>query len=261
MTAAVAHSRIDAPPPRASDLAAVEDVVLDRHRAAGRGDVAALESLLHPVWCAKRPDGGEGWACETRAGFLARAGSRGAGGDALPVVTSAQMSCGDFAIVRTDEWAPPSARIHLLFKEHGVWRIAGEGTVAVAEGVRDARFTPRGDERDVLEVLGGYYDAVTFGDAGLLDRAFAPIWQMKNHQDGVVVAEDKPSFAARIAGRPLAGYRDDRQIADVQIVAGRLAYVRVDKPSSLSTTVFLFVKAGDRWWIVDKAWSARRPAR
>ena len=260
MTEAIAKGVADIDPMPVSDLAAVEAVVRRRYRAAEQGDPAALADVLHPVWTAKRAIAGDQSEVETRAAVLARTSATGRRIAAAPDVTSVQMCFGDFAIVRTDEWSPPSTCIHLLFKERGTWRIAGEAGVAASDGLRDPQFTPRAEEAAVLDVLAGYYRAVTTADADIIRRSFAPFWQMKNHQDGVVAAEEKPSFVERIARRPLPGYWDDRQIADVQIVADRLAYVRVDKPSGPSTTVFLFMKTAGAWSIIDKAWSARKPA-
>ena len=54
---------------------------------------------------------------------------------------------------------------------------------------------------------------------------------------------------------PLPGYDSDRKIADVQIIHGRLACVRVDKPSTAAVTVFLLVRSETDWRIAEKAWS------
>jgi hypothetical protein len=72
------------------------------------------------------------------------------------------------------------------------------------------------------------------------------------------VCEDRAEFLRRIEAGPMVGYARDRQVADVQIVHDRLAYVRVNKPSTPGVTVFLFFKLGQRWRMVDKAWSTAR---
>ena len=60
-------------------------------------------------------------------------------------------------------------------------------------------------------------------------------------------------------GKPLVGYVNDRQIADVQVAWDRLAWVHVDKPSGCVSTVFTFFRIGDAWRMVDKAWSEAKP--
>lgn len=171
------------------------------------------------------------------------------------VITSVQICHPEFAIVRADDWAACSTSIFLLLTDKTGWRIVGEAWAGAAVGERDERFASRMEEGAVLQVLEQYYRAVTDGDSQSVRRIFASIWQMKNHENGAIVSEGIDAFAARIDQGPLPGYWDDRQISDVQITSGRLAFVRVDKPSTPSTTVFLFMKIAGDWLIIDKAWS------
>lgn len=225
--------------------------------AMTEGDVRGLEAILHPVWTAKRAAPGGKAEVEERTSLLRRADAGGALQGA-PEVTSVQIAHPDFAIVRADDWKAPSGTIFLLLTSHRGWRIVGEATAGAAGGFREERFSARSEESAVFAVLEEYYRAVTVGDPDALRRIFAPFWQMKNRDGDAIVAEGVDAFVARVAPGPLPGYWDDRQIADVQLIAGRLAYVRVDKPSVRSTTVFMFMKIAGRWLVIDKAWSAGR---
>lgn len=227
------------------------------------GDAISLEHLVADIWHGKHV-GRDGVQLETRAELLARikAGPE----NCTATVTSIHRCFSDFAIVRADAWEAPGTSMLLAFKEHGAWRIAGEASAEAINGVRTARFEPSDAEARVFAVLADYYRAVTEGTPDLVRQAFAPCWHMKNHDeahpgpDAPLTAEETDSFAARI-GQPLPGYWDDRQIADVQIMWDRLAYVRVNRPSTPSTTVFLFARDHGGWKIIDKAWTdGRKPA-
>lgn len=178
-------------------------------------------------------------------------------GEAGAYLSGVSMCAGDFAVVRADRFDPPASTFMLVFKDAGVWRVAGEAHVDARMGKRDAHFAARNSERDVLDVLEAYYRAVTEGDPDAVRRIFAPCWHMKNHEDGALVVEGVEAFAARLA-KPLPIYWSDRQVADVQIAFDRIAYVRVDRPSTPGTTVFLFARIGDAWLIIDKAWTDGR---
>lgn len=247
-------------PGNRSEIASVEAVMREFERAVATRDPALAERILHPVWRAKRAARQGAGRIEMRADFLERLRDGGGPTASAPHLSSVQMCFGDFAIARTDNWASASGALHLLFKEKGAWRIAGEASAGADTGSRDGHFTPRGEEAAVLDVLGKYYRAVTDGDPATIKRIFAPFWEMKNHENEVVVTENKDTFVKRIESGPLDGYWDDRQIADVQIIAGRLAYVRVDRPSTPSTTIFIFMKISGTWLVIDKAWTDGRKA-
>jgi hypothetical protein len=217
-------------------------------------DIEGLQRLLHPIWCAKRAAPASRAEVEERAAFLSRAVTIASETDDS-VITSVQVCHPEFAVVRADDWAARSTSIFLLLTDMTGWRIVGEASAGAAAGDLDRRFMSRAEEGAVLQVLEQYYRAVTDGDPQPLRRIFASIWQMKNHENGEIVAEGVEAFTARIDQGPLPGYWDDRQISDVQIVSGRLAFVRVDRPSTPSTTVFLFMKIAGDWLIIDKAWS------
>ncbi len=248
-----AACRLDA----AQCYAAVAGLVANFLDAAGRGDAAALAPLLDPIWQRKgiSPDGAI--TIETRDDFLTRM----QGGGAVP--GAAHLSCvqacfGDFAIARLDHWESVSSAILLVFKVGGAWRIAGEAHADASAGGRSPRFRARDTEREVLDVLEAYYRAVTGGDPAAIREIFAPCWSMTNHEAADIVSEGTDAFVRRLEEGPLPTYWDDRQIADVQIIANQLAYVRVDKPSTPSTTVFMFARAGSQWQVIDKAWADGR---
>ncbi len=226
-----------------SDFGTVERIVTDYLRPSA-DDTA---SYRDPLWHSKSV---------TAQDTLLVAGEGGLSVSIFePAITSVQMFFGDFAIVRADSWVAPAATLFFLFKCHGRWRIAGEASASASVGARRAAYDPQTAERDVLDVLGVYYRAVETGDGAALDRIFHPAWHMKNIEGGRVVAEGGDAFRKRLE-KPTHGYTRDRQIADVQIVFDRMAFVRIDKPSTPGVTAFVFFKLAGRWLIVDKVWSA-----
>lgn len=239
-----------------TDFTAVERIVSAFHQTVVRGEPRLLAPLLFPFW--RRKWVGKNGAISIQiSDELTSSGSSGQPEFAAnPHFSSIQLCFGDFAIVRADAWVTRATDFHLLFKQQGTWRIAGTVSLDAASGRHDEAYATRPEEAAVLAVLGAYYQAVTAGDGRTIERIFAPMWEMKNHQDGIVAVEDKQSFADRIHARPVPGYNEDRQIADVQIIADRLAYVRIDKPSVPVSTVFFLLKSAEGWSIIDKAWSA-----
>lgn len=114
------------------------------------------------------------------------------------------------------------------------------------------------DLAQINKVIQQYYDGVTKGDYTILETIFNEHWHMKNlrEADGKeLLVEDKQTFIQRVMGRPLPGYGDDRQINSIDVAYGRLALVRVDKPSTRTTTFFTLFKLEGRWLIVNKLWA------
>lgn len=247
-------------PGNGPDVYAEVASVMRRYDAAvAQADQAVLTELLDPIWNSKRMTApNSGLVVETKDAFLARVLKQGPAPAAhgQQRLTSVQVYFDDFAIARTDDWTRATTTIFTLFKSRGVWRIVGEASAGAETGVCQSRFNPFTAQAEVLRVLDVYYRAVEAGEPEPLNHIFDPAWQMKNHEGQTLVAEDKPTFLARIARGPLAEYADDRQIADVQIVYDRLACVRIDKPSKAVVTVFLFFRLGSGWVIVDKAFSS-----
>lgn len=237
--------------------AAVADRISNYLAAARARDVVALERMLWPLWRRKHILSNDDVRVETRAAFLERIRCDGAGAGGAHL-SNVQGCFTDFAIARLDDWEHAASTFLLLFKEHDAWRITGEACANATAGARAPQFRARDTEREVLDVLEDYYRAVTEGDPAAIRCIFAPCWSMTNHENDNIVSEDTDAFAKRLEEGPLPTYWDDRRIADVQIVAGRLAYVRVDKPSTPSTTVFMFARLGDAWKVIDKAWADGR---
>lgn len=234
----------------------------DYFDAKRHGDVSRLKPLLAAVWHGKQALPGEKLQLEGRDAVLARMARAGDGKDWD--ITGLHACFGDFAIVRADTWSEPATCFALMFRERGVWVVAGEASVEAAAGERATHFAARSDEAQVLQTLERYYRAVTDGDPDEVRRIFASCWHMKNHDedappaDAPVISEGTDAFAKRLEPGPLPNYWTDRQIADVQIAANRIAYVRVDRPSTPSTTVFLFARIGGAWLVIDKAWTDGR---
>lgn len=241
------------------EVVAVVEALLAGSNEKERGGALAHRST---IWSA-RTIGSDGQLevadCGARSDFEA-GGESGAGAHRFHV-TSAQLHFDDFAVVRADEWSLPATALFTLFRVEGRWRIATEVLVHAGGGRREERFSPRTAEAEVLAALDLYYRAVERGDADALRALFAPGWEMKNFEAGVLVAEDTETFLTRwVEGKPIAGYADDRQIAGVEIAWDRLALVRVDRPSKPVAALFTFVRTAEGWRMIDKAWSERAGA-
>lgn len=234
-----------------STYAAVADFALayTTHRASG--DSTCLSPLLADIWHCKYLDEAGALRVETSPMRAPRS----------PLVDP-QLSCLQLcghrlAIARFDCWRERNASLlFMLLDADGTWRAVGETILSREATVSPAKFTVTSAERDVLEVVGRYYGAVESGDQTTLQRIFADGWHMKNHSGQALVVEDKPHFIARIIPGAFETYADHRQVGDVQVIGGRMAYVRVDKPSAPVTTVFSLFRVGHEWLIADKVWAA-----
>lgn len=235
-----------------AEIAEAAGEYLDAIRA---GSAVRLGSVMAEIWHGKRC-GVSDVALEERADCLARIGC----GPVLASereLTAIASSFIDFAVVRADDRVAFGTSFLMLFNDRGAWKVAGEASSVDVE--RDARFVSRNTERAVLDVLEEYYRSVTESDKNGIRRIFASCWHMKNHEDGALVCEGPDAFVERLDST-FPGYWDDRQIVDVQIAGNRLAYVRVDRPSTPSTTIFFFANCGGEWKIIDKAWTdGRKP--
>jgi hypothetical protein len=244
-----------------ANYAAIAETVTAYSEALCSGDVARIERLIAGIWsCKAITDGAV--ALETRAQLLSRLRQPPTEPPRSEHLSSIQLCFRDFAVARTDQWDGPACSILLLFQERGVWKVAGEAKVGAGTGQRPRHFSVSDAERQVLDVLGTYYKAVTDGAPNAVRAIFSHCWEMKNHEEipngQDLVAEGTEAFAMRLEQGPLPTYWDDRQISDIQVMADRLAYVRIDKPSTPSTTVFLFAREHGAWKIIDKAWTDGR---
>ncbi|MEO1135001.1 MAG: nuclear transport factor 2 family protein [Pseudomonadota bacterium] len=231
-----------------SNTAAISEAaaVVSRYVVARRAD------LLDPVWTGRRMENGALISIGREHAKDMPAIAQNA------ALTSLQVFADDFAIARIDDWEKPGVTILTLFKSNGAWRVAGESMASAACGVREKRFNPSTAASAVLATLNAYYTGVDQDNPALLETAHHESWLMKNHENGEVAAEPKDIFAARLSNGKHNGYADDRQVADIQIIYDCMAYIRIDKPSSLGTTVFTFYREDGAWKIVDKAWSSQK---
>lgn len=218
-------------------------------------DVARLAHLTATIWHGKAVTT-NGVRLVQRGELLKAKHTEAAPSNAK--VSAVHRCFANFAVVRAENWEERQVALLLLFKQGDNWLVAGDATSDASAAEWDTRFNARRTEGAVLQVLEDYYRAVTDGDPDGVRRIFAPCWHMKNHENGALVSEDTDAFAKRLEECPLPTYWNDRQIADVQVIANRLAFVRVDKPSTPSTTVFLFARNETGWKIIDKAWTEGR---
>ncbi|MEM9529348.1 MAG: nuclear transport factor 2 family protein [Pseudomonadota bacterium] len=174
-------------------------------------------------------------------------------------LTSIDVYYDGFALVRVDERDVPRTLVLTLFHQNGTWTLVNEVEVGGADAKRNPVFSSATSADEVMQAMATYYEAVEFGRAAPLNALFHPQWHMKNPEDGVLVAEGKAAFLERIDGRPVAGYYEDRQVTDLQILYDTIAVVRVDKPASRSTTLFTLFREQGRWRIIDKAWAVPQP--
>jgi len=219
---------------------------------------AGHTGLLDPSWQRKREQGGV-LAVEGPGRFGVPATAEHAlspGGEGLSL-TSVQVHYDNFAIARVDSRAATDVLILTLFRIGGDWSVAGETFASGRSGRVEKRFNPRTATDEVLAVMDVYYRAVELGRPDDLGPILADGWHMKNPESGRLAVEGKQRFIRRIAGGPLPGYYDDRQVADVQVVYDHLAVVRVDNPATRSTTVFTYMRLDGEWLMVDKSWSER----
>jgi Putative lumazine-binding len=237
---------------RYGEIAGTVDAYFEAIRS---GDDHRLILVTADIWHGKRC-GADGVTSEVLERFVKLVAAKSVQAGCYEI-TAILTSSADFAVVRADDWSGFTTRFLMLFKVDGRWRIATETTGSDLR--RDARFQTRLTEHAVLSVLEEYYRCVTDSDGEGIRRIFGSCWHMKNHEEGVLVCEETDAFVKRL-DESHCGYWDDRQISDVQIVGDRLAYVRVDRPSTPSTTVFLFARGLDGWKIIDKAWTdGRKP--
>lgn len=233
--------------------ASVADALSGFYGSANSSGAAKTAPLLHPIWNAKIIGEDDDVQMISRERFAERAGRNEA------IAPDYQISAVDFshdrmAITRVDDWHARATSMHLLLKDRVDWVHVGMLTAKESIQGADARFSSRTTESAVLDVLQKYYRAVTEGDPLTIDEIFHSCWQMKNHEGDKIVSEDKSAFIGRIEAGAVEGYDADRRISCVKVIADRLAFVRIDRPSTPSTTSFFFVRCGGEWRITDKIW-------
>ncbi|MBM3547648.1 MAG: nuclear transport factor 2 family protein [Alphaproteobacteria bacterium] len=234
-----------------SSYGAAADFALAYIASRAGGDSARLSPLLAPIWHSKHLDEAGTLHAEASPALAPRFPLM------APLLSGLQLCGHRHAVARFDCWPTRNAALlFMLVDADGAWRAVGEATLNGGAAVSQAKFTATSAEREVLEVIGQYYASVASGDQATLQRIFADDWHMKNPDGQVLAVEDKARFIARISPGAHETYADDRQIGDVQVIGGRMAYMRVDKPSTPMTTVFSLFRIGGEWLIADKVWAA-----
>ncbi len=219
-------------------------------------DVSRLDAIVDAAWHGKSEDPAtDQLRVETRSQLASRQPLLDAAPPTDLQLTTLHVLHEDLAIARVDEWEQAEVTILTLFRTAAGWRVAGTSSSGAAFGRREQVFRPATAEAEVLQTLDVYYRSVEAGDAAELETVLHPLWHMKNLEGPALYSEDTPTFCQRVADHgPYPGYVDDRQIADVQMIADHLAVVRIDKPSTQTVVVFSFFRIDGRWWMVDKAW-------
>ncbi len=112
--------------------------------------------------------------------------------------------------------------------------------------------------QDIYVAMAAYYEAVEFSRTQLLDEVFHKDWLMKDTDNPgaqFLNVEDKRAFIKRVADHgPYPDYGKDRMIVNIETAYNQLAFVRVNKDSSCSSTCFFLFKTDGNWQIVDKIW-------
>jgi hypothetical protein len=115
------------------------------------------------------------------------------------------------------------------------------------------------DEAQVAALIQEYFDALYEGDVARFREVFHPLCRLFAVVDGKVVTFDHEPYMARVAGRPSSASRGDRrddQVLELTVASPTTAHARVRDlylPSQFIDEL-LFLKEGDRWWILAKSW-------
>lgn len=128
-------------------------------------------------------------------------------------------------------------------------------------------FTPEVHQQKAADIaaiyttMAKYYEGVEKAETDLLDMVFHQEWLMKdtdNPEENVLNVEDKATFIKRVKNHgPYQGYAKERIFANVGIAYDNLAFIRVNKDLSRSSTCFFLFKIGGEWTIMDKFWRNR----
>ncbi len=92
----------------------------------------------------------------------------------------------------------------------------------------------------------------------LLEDVFHKDWVMRDTDspgETRLNLEDRATFIKRVRDHgPYAGYASERVFASVSVVHDQLAFMRITKEPSRSSTSFFLGKVAERWVILDKLW-------
>lgn len=114
------------------------------------------------------------------------------------------------------------------------------------------------DLSSIYTGMAKYYEAVEKANVVLLDEVFHDQWFMRDTDtpdEASLNVEGKQTFIKRVQDHgPYPGYASERAFATVSMANDDLAFVRINKAPSRSSTSFFFFKISESWKIVDKLW-------
>jgi len=113
------------------------------------------------------------------------------------------------------------------------------------------------DLSEIYASMAKYYEAVEIGNMEYLETVFHTDWTMRDTDtpdEATLNVEDKDRFYERVRNRPLPGYAEGREFTTTSLANGHLAFMRINKKSSKSSTSFMFFKINGEWIIMDKVW-------
>ncbi|MEO1048997.1 MAG: nuclear transport factor 2 family protein [Bacteroidota bacterium] len=116
----------------------------------------------------------------------------------------------------------------------------------------------------IYAYMGKYYRAVEKAEVNLLDEVFHSGWFMRDTdtpKEATLNVENKATFIKRVKDHgPYPGYASERVFADVGMANDDLAFVRVNRAATRSSTCFFLFKMANGWTIMDKLWVPVREA-
>ncbi|TMU56625.1 nuclear transport factor 2 family protein [Flagellimonas algicola] len=116
----------------------------------------------------------------------------------------------------------------------------------------------------IYGVMAQYYEGVELGKAELLNTVFHKEWQMRDTgtpNEATLHIADKNNFVNMVKDHgPYHGYASERVFAHVGMANDNLAFVRINKAPSRSSTCFYLYKLDEGWIIMDKLWVPVREA-
>ena len=115
------------------------------------------------------------------------------------------------------------------------------------------------DQKSILDRMAMYYEGVEKAEISMLESVFHNTWVMRDSDtpnEQTLNVENKTTFLKRVRDHgPYPGYAEDRVFANIGMANEHLAFVRINKASSRSSTYFFLFKVEDEWVIMDKIWA------
>ncbi|MEX0313851.1 MAG: nuclear transport factor 2 family protein [Allomuricauda sp.] len=116
----------------------------------------------------------------------------------------------------------------------------------------------------IYGVMAQYYEGVELGKPDLLKTVFHTEWQMRDTgtpDEATLHIADKSNFVNMVRDHgPYPGYASERVFAHVGMANDNLAFIRINKAPSRSSTCFYLYKLNQGWTIMDKLWVPVREA-